>query len=415
MESLVKSFRVPVAKLLQASKLQGALLHVGTVHVRVACVVWHAQPPSPSSASGSLVAAGPSTSRITSASSLAPSTRSPTVRSRFANFDPEIGSNPYDVLLRGSFVQYVWEAQEHYEIKKKVDALTIAYDTEKEQESALDLVRQRVEGRRLELSYAMKRQRELEMLEGLTTFVSSQFERSSVLRDFASNRLLRAEQSALVWFEGGRHSVLKMLVHAAIPAEDRESLMIIREAFEVQLELLDVWSGGFDLARLAGKEEEAKQKEIKREISRKEKTLGQGGQAHWDYFRLQKRKLATLEAVAYGKKDALHSGMLRRYNSALGMLRSLDEALRSMLPLEYRNARMVSVFTIGHYFKKWLFTHPDYKKHAKGVSGQMLEYVQVTLVGRKALPRAKLAATVTKLDRYGREEQKDIVDEAKGI
>ena len=261
-EELIKSFEVPIGELLAGAKLQESALPVGKLHVRIAAIEWHEQMTS-ASAAALKPAQSSAGSSIASMFSAAPSSKASngggSARNIFANFDDTHGSNPYDVRVGGRFVQYAWEANEHFEIKKKLDSLTKAYDSEVEQQKALDVLAQRVEGRRLELRYATKRQRELQMLEGLSDFVTSHYERSSVLKENARNRLAKAEQSAMVWSSPqGTMSVLKMLLKASIAEEDVESLKLIKEIFARQLEVLNVWQDGFTLAESAGKEEEVR-------------------------------------------------------------------------------------------------------------------------------------------------------------
>ena len=141
---------------------------------------------------------------------------------------------------------------------------------------------------------------------------------------------------------------------------------------------------------------------------------GQGGQAHRDLYFSMKRKLANLEAQLYTRLDARHNGMLRRYNGCLSVLRTLEDALKSILPPEYRNARIVLTLTLGYYFKNWRRTPNNWYKAAEKDAGLMeRSYNTVVRIGRRARPISNLHGEVVSLDKFHRDEQAKIVDEAR--
>ena len=399
LEALMKAFEVPIGELLDSSKLRGSKLHVGRLHVRVACVAWSdtSAPPKP----GSSIAAG-------FAKKVASPGGGGGVGS-LAGFDD--GTDPYAQATSGQFVQYMWEQAELDTLKKKVQGLTEAYTVESRQEQALKVVKKRVEGRKMELEYATKRQRELLMLDGLSRFVTKQYEHSQVLKDSKGGGGHKEETVFMLAGWTGVNLMHKTLA-LTISEADVDSLKLIEGIFEEQTQLLALWRGGFERANDAGLPDKA-EKDLIKEIKVRDETIGQGGQAHWDFFRNQKRKRANLRAAAYARMDWQHNGMLRRYNSAEAVLTSIDEALRAMIPLEYKAVKTVVLFTVGHLFKKWRFTPPDWAK--KSIAAQAIDdakdWLGVVTTGKSTRPKATLKADVVRLQDYHREKQREIVAE----
>ena len=160
LEALYASFNVKISDLVQQANLSASKLPVGSLHVRVACVGW----------------GGGDTKVSTSkqASSVVPRTVSIS-KHVFDSFDGTAGE--YDVETQG-FLEFEWERKEHHDMKKKVDLLGKAYNAEVQQKEALELIETRLGGRKRELIFALKREKELRMLEGLATFVTTTYERS---------------------------------------------------------------------------------------------------------------------------------------------------------------------------------------------------------------------------------------------
>lgn len=98
--------------------------------MRLACVEWS---PAAIEYNASLgLAAG-------AAATLAPpSVKAKPAKDLFAGFSADV-ENPYAIVNKGDFVQYSWEAQEHRDMKKKIDALKRQYDVEMEQHGAIQV------------------------------------------------------------------------------------------------------------------------------------------------------------------------------------------------------------------------------------------------------------------------------------
>lgn len=387
---------------LQTSELADSTLYVGTLHVRLAAVSWSAASLAMAQQLGAQAAA----------QAVQLPAKGAHQKDLFAGFSADPASDPYAIANKGTFVQYSWEAQEHRDMKKMVEKLKAAYDVETEQEKALKTLKNRVEGRGMELRYALKRQRELQMLEGLSDFVGRHYEKSEVLRNNVTNRYASVGISSMIWSSDDKHYTQNMfdaLRGANVSEQDAESVKLVQAIINKQGELLEIWHGGFERAAAAG-EPTTEQLNLTKEMAKRDKALGQGGEAHWNYFRAQKRKLSNMQTLAYAKMDAQHNGMLRRYNGALTVMRTLEDALRAILPADYRNSRVTLLLTLGHYFKQWAYLPSDWHESKDVIS---YVYNTVTRVGRKSRPVAHFRGEVVRLEDYARDEQAALVQEAR--
>jgi len=208
---------------------------------------------------------------------------------------------------------------------------------------------------------------------------------------------------------GGGQATLTRMLNATIAEADVDSLKLIAALFNQHVKCLDLWHGGFDLARKLGLPDSAEKDMIKK-IKMMDESIGEGGTAHWEFFRQQKRELAVQKAYAYARMDSVHNGYLRRYSATLAVLRSFDEALRAMLPLDFKAVKCAALFTIGHFFKKWRFTSPDWAKPS--VVGQAVEYITLVAQGKRARPESQLKAEPVQLQTYALQQQNQIVHEA---